>query len=92
VKPSTEATKAAATAVPGEPGGSGWYLKIAAFRERGQADAIARRLGGRGYNSYVVRASGLYSVRVGKYQTRREADSTRRRLEKEEQLKPLISR
>ena len=92
VKAGAETAKSADTSVRGEPGGSGWSLKIAAFRQRAQADAMARRLGGKGYSAYVVRASELYSVRVGKYPSRREADSTRRRLEKEEQVKPLISR
>ncbi len=79
----------------GEPTGDGYYLKIAALRDRGQADGLAKRLTGKGYSTYIVPLSGrgpvLYSVRVGKYKTRREADMARRRLEKEEQFKPLIS-
>jgi cell division septation protein DedD len=74
-----------------EPTGPGYYLKIVAVKDRGQAEGVAKRLSGKGYNAYVVPASNLYSVRVGKYKTRKEADSIRRRLEKEEQLKPLIS-
>jgi cell division septation protein DedD len=74
-----------------EPGGSGYYLKIVAYRDRAQAESVAQRLSGKGYRSYIVPAGSLYSVRVGKYKSRREADSIRRRLEKEEQLKPLIS-
>jgi cell division septation protein DedD len=63
-----------------------------AYKDRAQAEAIAKRLNGKGYNTYVVPAPGnLHSVRVGKYRTRNEADAVRRRLEKEEQLKPLIS-
>ena len=64
------------------------------MKDRGQAEALAKRLAGKGYNAYVVPGApgGLYSVRVGKFKTRKEADAIRRRLEKEEQLKPLISR
>jgi cell division protein FtsN len=76
-----------------EPAGDGYYVKVVAYRERSQAEKVARRLSGKGYSAYIVPLSGrgLYSVCVGKFKSRREADSTRRRLEKEEQFKPLIS-
>ena len=74
------------------PAGAGYYLRVVAFKDRGQAEGLATRLSGKGYSAYVgAGASNLYSVRVGKYKTRKEADAIRRRLEKEEQLKPLIS-
>jgi DedD protein len=89
-----DAAKAKDAAPAGEPPGTGFYLKIVAYRDRPQADAVAKRLSSKGYTSYVVQlgAKGLYSVRVGKYKTRREADATRQRLEKEERFKPLITR
>jgi cell division protein FtsN len=74
-----------------EPAGAGYYLKVIAYRDRGQADGLAKRLGSKGYSAYVVPAAGLYSVRVGKYKSRKEADTIKRRLEKDEQLKPLIA-
>jgi cell division protein FtsN len=85
-----KAGKADASSFP-DPGGSGYYLKIVAYRDRAQAENVAQRLSGKGYRSYIVPAGSLFSVRVGKYKSRKEADSARRRLEKEEQLKPLIS-
>ncbi len=89
---SAEAPKGKADAsLAGEPAGAGYYLKCMAVKDRGQAEGEAKRLTGKGYNAYVVPVSNLYSVRVGKYKTRKEADSIRRRLEKEERLKPLIS-
>jgi cell division protein FtsN len=95
-KPADPAKAKVDASLAAEPAGSGYYLKIGAYRGRPQADSMARRLGGKGYTTYIVPLSGrgpvLYSVRVGKYKTRREADSIRRRLEKEERLKPLISR
>jgi outer membrane biosynthesis protein TonB len=95
VAPAEAAKSKVDASLPAEPAGTGYYLKIVALRDRTQADSVARRLSGKGYSSYVVPMSGkgpvLYSVRVGKYKTRREADSIRRRLEKEEQYKPLIS-
>jgi cell division protein FtsN len=90
-----DAAKAKDVGVPGEPAGGGYYLKISAHKERAQADAVARRLAAKGYASFVVQTPGrhgLFSVRVGKYKTRHEAESIKQRLEKEEQSKPLISR
>jgi cell division septation protein DedD len=89
--------KEPAPAAPGpEPAGNGFYLKIVAYRDKPQADAVASRLAAKGYGAYVVplsdRSPALYSVRVGKFQTRKEADTVRRRLEKEEQFKPLVTR
>ena len=81
--------------VRGEPAGNGFVVQVAAVRERGEADTIARRLTTRGYPAFVTSpasAPHLFRVRVGKYQDRREAESIAARLEKEEQFKPWITR
>jgi cell division septation protein DedD len=81
--------------VRGEPAGNGFVVQVAAVRERGEADTIARRLTTRGYPAFVTSPAGaphLFRVRVGKYQDRREAESIAARLEKEEQFKPWITR
>jgi cell division septation protein DedD len=78
-----------------EPAGSGFVVQVAAVRERGEADTIARRLSTRGYPAFVTSPAGaphLFRVRVGKYPDRREAESIASRLEKEEQFKPWITR
>ena len=78
-----------------EPGGNGFVVQVAAVRERGEADTIARRLGTKGYPAFVTSPAGaphLFRVRVGKYRDRREAESIASRLEKEEQFKPWITR
>ncbi len=78
------------------PAGEGYYLKVVAYREKAQADVLAARLSRKGFGAYVVPLAGkgtpLYSVRVGKFKARKDADAARRRLEKEEQFKPLITR
>jgi DedD protein len=93
--------KAASSDVPAaaagtEPAGGGYFLKVVAYREKGQADRMAARLTAKGYSTYITPVAGkgttLYSVRVGKYPTRKEADAVRQRLEQEEQLKPSIAR
>lgn len=79
-----------------EPGGAGFAVQVAAVRERGEADTIARRLSAKGYPAYVMPpASGaprVFRVRVGKFKERREAEQVAGRLEKEEQFKPWITR
>ena len=85
----------AGSAVAAEPGGNGFVVQVAAVRERGEADTIARRLGTKGYPAFVTSPAGaphLFRVRVGKYRDRREAESIASRLEKEEQFKPWITR
>ena len=71
-------------------------MKVVAYRTKAQADRMAARLSAKGYAAYVVPVTGkgtaLYSVRVGKFATRQEAEAAKRRLEKEEQLKPSIAR
>src|SRR5207249_5006927 len=62
-----------------EPAGEGYAVQVAAFNVRGEADAIARRLSSKGYAAYVLSpATGtpqVFRVRVGKFGTRREAET-----------------
>ena len=71
-------------------------MQIAALNVRTEAEAIARRLSSKGYTAYVLAPpSGMpavYRVRVGKFPTRREAESIAARLKKEEQFNPWITR
>jgi cell division septation protein DedD len=97
-KPSPLAVVAAAR--PAEatagPRGDGFVVQVASLRSRAEADAVARRLSSKGFPSFVTTpGSGgprVFRVRVGKYVERREAESVARRLEKEEQFKPWITR
>jgi len=79
-----------------EPAGAGYVVQVAAVKERGEADTIAKRLQSKGFPSFVsspsAGAARVYRVRVGKYNDRREAETIARRLEKEEQFKPWITR
>jgi len=79
-----------------EPAGNGFVVQVAAVRERGEADGIARRLAAKGYPSFVTTpANGtpnVFRVRVGKYPDRREAETIATRLQKEEQFKPWVTR
>ena len=87
---------AAAVAATPEPEGPGFSIQVAALREREEADAIVKRLAGKGYSAYVVNpakgAPAMFRVRVGKFKDRSEADTVAARLQKEEQFKPWIVR
>ena len=71
-------------------------MQIAALNVRSEADAIAKRLSSKGYAAYVLTpANGtpaVFRVRVGKFNTRREAETVAARLQKEEQFKPWVTR
>jgi cell division septation protein DedD len=90
------AAPAAAPTSGAVPEGTAFYVKVVAYRGKAQADKVAARLSAKGYSAYVVpvttKGTALYSVRVGTFQTRGEADAARRRLEQEEQFKPSIAR
>ena len=84
-------------AVPAdEPSGRGFAVQIAALNVRSEAEAIAKRLASKGYAAYVLSpADGtptVYRVRVGKFPTRREAETVASKLQKEEQFKPWVTR
>jgi len=83
-------------ATPSEPTGQGFAVQIAALNVRSEADAIARRLSSKGYAAYVISSANgtpaVYRVRVGKFPTRREAESVAAKLQREEQFKPWVTR
>jgi DedD protein len=93
--PATVATPAPA-APAAEPGGQGFAVQIAALNVRSEADAIAKRLSSKGYTAYVLTppsgTPSVFRVRVGKFNTRREAESVAAKLQKEEQFKPWVTR
>ena len=79
-----------------QPQGNGFVVQVASLKSRGEADTIAKRLSSKGFPSFVTTpgSSGpkVFRVRVGKYADRREAETVARKLEKEEQFKPWITR
>jgi cell division septation protein DedD len=78
------------------PAGKGFAVQLAALNDRGEADAIAKRLAAKGYAAYVVGPAGgtpvVYRVRVGSFKTRREAETLADKLRKEEQFSPWVTR
>jgi cell division septation protein DedD len=79
-----------------EPKGGSFVVQVAALNVRSEADVIAKRLASKGYEAYVLESAPgsprVYRVRVGKFGTRREAQSMATKLQKEEQFKPWVTR
>jgi cell division septation protein DedD len=71
-----------------------WIVQVISLQDRGAAATIAKRLTGKGYPAFVLDpapgAPAIYRVQVGGYPDRRDAEQASRRLEKDEQFKPLV--
>lgn len=81
----------AATGAPG----NGYAVQVAAVNARSEADAIVKRLSGKGYAAYVESPKGsasVFRVRVGTFKTRRDAQTVADKLKKEEKFKPWVTR
>jgi DedD protein len=74
----------------------GFAVQITALRDRGEADAIVKRLVSKGYPAYVLNPvpgkPPVYRVQVGRYKDRGDADRIAGRLKKEEQFSPWVTR
>ena len=71
-----------------------WIVQVISLQDRGAAGAIAKRLAGKGYPAFVLDpapgAPRIYRVQVGGYPVKSDAEQASRRLEKDEQFKPLV--
>ncbi len=91
------APAAAPVAAPSAPSAdrSGFAVQVAAVTARGEADAIVKRLAGKGYPAYVEVPKGsasTFRVRVGTYPTRHEAQDVADKLKTDEKFKPWVTR
>jgi cell division septation protein DedD len=69
-----------------------WVVQVAAVKKRNEADSIAKRLGGKGYTTFVLaEGSRVFRVRVGGYKTKREAEVVAAKLRKEERINPWVT-
>jgi cell division septation protein DedD len=80
------------TASGARPGA--WIVQVISLQDRGAAATIAKRLSGKGYPAFVLDpapgAPRIYRVQVGGYADKGDAEQASRRLEKDEQFKPLV--
>jgi cell division septation protein DedD len=74
--------------------GGGWIVQLVALQDRSAAAAVARRLTSKGYPAFVLDpaagAPSIYRVQVGPYADQPKAEQAARRLEKDEQFKPIV--
>ena len=87
----------AARNTPAEPAGNGFVVQVMAARTRAEADRVAKGLTSKGYSAFVTLAADgasptPFRVRVGKFNTHREAESMAQRLKKQEQFNTWITR
>ena len=84
--------KAAPAAASGRPGN--WIVQVISLQDRAAAGNFAKRLADKGYPAFVLDpaagAPRIYRVQVGGYADKGDAEQASRRLEREEQLKPLV--
>ncbi len=89
VKASAPAPAPASTGRPGQ-----WIVQVISLQDRAAAAKIVTRLSGRGYPAFVLDPSPgaprIFRVQVGGYADKNDAEQAARRLEKDEQLKPLV--
>ena len=90
--PAASPTSGSAAATPGD----GYAVQVAAVNARNDADVIAKRFNSKGYAAYVeVPPNGtgtVFRVRIGTFKTKREAETIAAKLQKEEQIKPWVTR
>jgi cell division protein FtsN len=93
--PSTPAAAPESTA--SDPSGPGFAVQVAAYRDRREADTLAKQLIAKGYPAFVMdpvkgAPTAMFRVRVGKYKTLKDAEAISTRLQAAEQFKPWIAR
>ncbi|HEX7797705.1 MAG TPA: SPOR domain-containing protein [Vicinamibacterales bacterium] len=90
--PAASPTSGSAAATPSD----GYAVQVAAVNARNDADVIAKRFSSKGYSAYVeVPPNGtgtVFRVRIGTFKTKREAETIAAKLQKEEQIKPWVTR
>ena len=74
-----------------DPSGPGFAVQVAAYRDRRDADTLAKQLAAKGYPAFVMdpvkgTSTALFRVRVGKYKTLKDAEAVEARLQASEQL------
>ena len=85
------ASAAGSGAQASDPSGPGIAVQVAAYRDRKDADTLAKQLAAKGYPAFVMdpvkgTSTALFRVRVGKYKTLKDAEAVQARLQSAEQL------
>jgi DedD protein len=80
-------------AVAGARAGTGWFVQVAAFKSRENADRQVSQLKAKGYSAIVQADPGsLFRVRIGPFSERAEANATAERLRREDNIRASVGR
>jgi cell division septation protein DedD len=98
--PAPVTTSSAPTVAKPSPAGArgtspapGWYVQVAAFKSKENADRQVSQLKAKGYAATVLADPGsLFRVRIGPFQERTEASSTAERLKREDNIGATVGR
>jgi cell division septation protein DedD len=87
-----EVSPAAKAAPTGK--GPGFTIQVVALKDKATAESVVTHLKEKGFYAYVVspegEGAGLFSVRVGTFATRSDAERTEVKLRDQEKFKPFI--
>jgi DedD protein len=89
--PATSVPAPIVAAPASDPSGPGFAVQVAAYRDRRDADTLAKQLTAKGYPAFVMdpvkgTSTALFRVRFGKYKTMKDAEAIEARLQTVEQL------
>lgn len=91
-KPVPEASAAAKAAPAGKA--AAFTIQVVALKDKATAESVVAHLKEKGFYAYVVSpegdSAGLFSVRVGSFTTRSDAERTEVKLRDQEKFKPFI--
>jgi len=94
--PPAKAAPEAASAAKAAPAGKGpaFTIQVVALKDKVTAESVVAHLKEKGFYAYVVSpegdSAGLFSVRVGSFNTRSDAERTEVKLRDQEKFKPFI--
>lgn len=91
--PAPSTAKPPAAAARSTAAGGGWFVQVAAFKSRENADWQVSQLKAKGYTAIVQADPGsLFRVRIGPFQERTEATLTAERLQREDNIRASVGR
>jgi cell division septation protein DedD len=90
-KPAPAATGGGSALLGSESGA--FTIQVVALKTKDAADTLVARLRGKGYRAYVEGggSTGLFRVRVGRFQSRDEANAVAQKLRETEKFEPFVT-
>lgn len=67
---------------PAKPSGTLYRVQVGAFKNKSNAEKLAKQVKAKGFDCFIKRVDGLYKVQVGAYRVKKNAENQRDRLKK----------